>query len=357
MIDADNCMQTHVRKLVVENTRLYLGTTRDGTELYTIDGELNGMRGETTLKVSNTRVADVTEDGWLRTLATGHDTVTVSVPVTVTGGGTYTMSRNFRLRVITTNTRLGHFELVNDASTLQAGDSLMIVATKDDKSYAISANDAKMGGKDAFEVRIGENGTIDDDDVPDDATTITLKGTAGAWNLHTGNDTYFYTSAKKPDSSTFDFSSIMNMGNKDEEGTESGSEKGNSEKGSTGLPDMFGGSDSNKLRNDTIVGVLGDSTMVKIAIAAEGLATITFRGDSIMTSRLSSACSAARALKMNLAVASQPVVLVTSTSAPLKVWTSQCRPSRSIIPTPSRVSCLRSTASWRPKTKWSTTTT
>lgn len=283
VIDADNCMQTHVRKLVVENTRLYLGTTRDGTELYTIDGELNGMLGETTLKVSNTRVADVTEDGWLRTLATGHDTVTVSVPVTVTGGGTYTMSRNFRLRVITTNTRLGHFELVNDASTLQVGDSLMIVATKDDKSYAISANDAKMGGKDAFEVRIGENGTIDDDDVPDDATTITLKGTAGAWNLHTGNDTYFYTSAKKPDSSTFDFSSIMNMGNKEEEeGTESNSEKGNSEKGSTGLPDMFGGSDSNKLRNDTIVGVLGDSTMVKIAIAAEGLATITFRGDSIM---------------------------------------------------------------------------
>lgn len=51
------------------------------------------------------------------------------------------MSRNFRLRVITTNTRLGHFELVNDASTLQVGDSLMIVATKDDKSYAISAND------------------------------------------------------------------------------------------------------------------------------------------------------------------------------------------------------------------------
>ena len=282
VIDADNCMQTHVRKLVVQNTRLYLGTTRDGTELYTIDGELNGMRGETTLKVSNTRVADVTEDGWLRTLATGHDTVTVSVPVTVTGGGTYTMERNFRLRVITTNTRLGHFELVNDASTLQVGDSLMIVATKDDKSYAISATDAKMGGKDAFEVRIGENGTIDDDDVPDDATTITLKGTAGAWNLCTGNDTYFYTSAKKPDSSTFDFSSIMNMGNKDEEGTESGSEKGNSEKGSTGLPDMFGGSDSNKLRNDTIVGVLGDSTMVKIAIAAEGLATITFRGDSIM---------------------------------------------------------------------------
>lgn len=247
----------------------------EGTLTYWLSD--NGVMKDS-LKVSNTRVADVTEDGWLRTLATGHDTVTVSVPVTVTGGGTYTMSRNFRLRVITTNTRLGHFELVNDASTLQVGDSLMIVATKDDKSYAISANDAKMGGKDAFEVRIGENGTIDDDDVPDDATTITLKGTAGAWNLHTGNDTYFYTSAKKPDSSTFDFSSIMNMGNKEkEEGTES-----NSEKGSTGLPGIFGGSDSNKLRNDTIVGVLGDSTMVKIAIAAEGLVTITFRGDSIM---------------------------------------------------------------------------
>lgn len=110
----------------------------EGTLTYWLSD--NGVMKDS-LKVSNTRVADVTEDGWLRTLATGHDTVTVSVPVTVTGGGTYTMSRNFRLRVITTNTRLGHFELVNDASTLQVGDSLMIVATKDDKSYAISAND------------------------------------------------------------------------------------------------------------------------------------------------------------------------------------------------------------------------
>lgn len=110
----------------------------EGTLTYWLSD--NGVMKDS-LKVSNTRVADVTEDGWLRTLATGQDTVTVSVPVTVTGGGTYTMSRNFRLRVITTNTRLGHFELVNDASTLQVGDSLMIVATKDDKSYAISAND------------------------------------------------------------------------------------------------------------------------------------------------------------------------------------------------------------------------
>ena len=69
MIDADNCMQTHVCKLVVENMRLYLGTTRDGSELFTIEGELNGMRGEPTIKVSNTKVANVNEDGWRRRCA------------------------------------------------------------------------------------------------------------------------------------------------------------------------------------------------------------------------------------------------------------------------------------------------
>ena len=188
VIDADNCMQTLVRKLVVADTKLYLGTHRDGTELYSIEGDIPGKLGNPTITVKDTTVAKVNSDGWLVTEAVGKTKVTLDVPVTV-AEGTYTMSRSFSLKVTTTDAEEGHFVLVEDALTLQAGDSLLIVATIDDKSYVIATDDATMGGKKAVEVRIGENGTIDE--VPDDVTAVTLCGEAGKWNLSTSAISYF----------------------------------------------------------------------------------------------------------------------------------------------------------------------
>ena len=188
VIDADNCMQTLVRKLVVADTKLYLGTHRDGTELYSIEGDIPGKLGDPTITVKDTTVAKVNSDGWLVTEAVGKTKVTLDVPVTV-AEGTYTMSRSFSLKVTTTDAEEGHFVLVEDASTLQARDSLLIVATIDDKSYVIATDDATMGGKKAVEVRIGENGTIDE--VPDDVSAVTLRGEAGKWNLSTSAISYF----------------------------------------------------------------------------------------------------------------------------------------------------------------------
>ncbi len=278
IIDADNCMQTLVRKLVVADTKLYLGTHRDGTELYSIEGDIPGKLGDPTISVKDTTVAKVTSDGWLVTEGTGKTKVTLSVPVTV-AEGTYTMSRSFSLKVTTTDAEEGHFVLVEDASTLQARDSLLIVATMNDKSYVISSDDATMGGKKAVEVRIGENGTIDE--VPDDVSAVTLRGEAGKWNLSTSAISYFYTSAKKPGAKSF---SIPGMGEGTGTGTGTGTGEGTGEEGST-MPDfmsIFGGSDVNKLRHDTIPGTPGDSAQVKIAIDKDAFATITFRGDSIL---------------------------------------------------------------------------
>ena len=278
VIDADNCMQTLVRKLVVADTKLYLGTHRDGTELYSIEGDIPGKLGDPTIEVKDTTVARVNSDGWLVTEATGKTKVTLSVPVTV-AEGTYTMSRSFSLKVTTTDAEEGHFVLVEDASTLQAGDSLLIVATMKDKSYVISSEDGKMSGKEAVEVRIGDNGTIDE--VPDDVTAITLRGEAGKWNLSTSAISYFYTSAKKPGASSF---SIPGMGEGTGTGTGTGTGEGTGTGGGT-MPDftsLFGGGDTNKLRHDTIPGTPGDSAQVKIAIDKDAFATITFRGDSIL---------------------------------------------------------------------------
>lgn len=283
VIDADNCMQTLVRKLVVADTKLYLGTHRDGTELYSIEGAIPGKLGDPTIEVKDTTVARVNSDGWLVTEATGKTKVTLSVPVTV-AEGTYTMSRSFSLKVTTTDAEEGHFVLVEDASTLQAGDSLLIVATMKDKSYVISSEDGKMSGKEAVEVRIGDNGTIDE--VPDDVTAITLRGEAGKWNLSTSAISYFYTSAKKPGASSF---SIPGMGEGTGTGTGTGegtgTGTGTGSGGGTGgfdLESLFGGGDTNKLRHDTIPGTPGDSAQVKIAIDKDAFATITFRGDSIL---------------------------------------------------------------------------
>ena len=141
-----------------------------------------------------------------------------------------------------------------------------------------------MSGKEAVEVRIGDNGTIDE--VPDDVTAITLRGEAGKWNLSTSAISYFYTSAKKPGASSF---SIPGMGEGTGTGTGTGegtgTGTGTGSGGGTGgfdLESLFGGGDTNKLRHDTIPGTPGDSAQVKIAIDKDAFATITFRGDSIL---------------------------------------------------------------------------
>jgi hypothetical protein len=143
----------------------------------------------------------------------------------------------------------GYFSLVKDASTLKETDSLLIVATNGEKSYAISSTGALMGGMSGNEVTIEEDGTIKS--VPDGATPVKLKKVGQKWAINTTDKNYFYNSVNSGGS--FDISSLLNSGDP-----------------------------VNKLRHGEIAGEIGDSAQVSITIDAEGLATVTMRGDSIL---------------------------------------------------------------------------
>ena len=141
----------------------------------------------------------------------------------------------------------GSFVLVTDKSTLQENDSILIVATIDDKSYALSSTGAIMGGLSGKEVTIEEDGSIKA--VPDGATPIKLKAVGGSWALNTTDNKYIYTSNNAGDG--FDIMSFISS------------------------------EPTNKLRHGEIAAEIGDSAQVMIDIN-DGLATITLRGDSIM---------------------------------------------------------------------------
>ena len=143
----------------------------------------------------------------------------------------------------------GYFSLVKDVSTLKETDSLLIVATNGEKSYAISSTGALMGGMSGKEVTIEEDGTIKS--LPDGATPVKLKKVGEKWAINTTGKSYFYNSVNS--GGGFDLSSLFNSGDP-----------------------------VNKLRHGEIAGEIGDSAQVKITIDAEGLATVTMRGDSIL---------------------------------------------------------------------------
>ena len=263
-VDKGNYMYQQKPRILAPDCVLYLGKHQLMDNLCKVNDECEKTvyYGDQTCEFSNTTVAEMVA-GEVSARAEGTDTVTVTVPFydnnTTKTDETkvFTTVKKFIITVKSRDvapagTDAGYYELVTSttAPALAENDKLLIVGTASDKNYVMTSTDGLMGGKSASEVTFEDDGTIKT--VPDGALTITLKSVAGgkwALNTDTDNKKYLYTSSY---SSGFDISALL------------------------------GGDPKNALREGEIKAEIGDSAHVSIAISAEGVATITMRGDSLL---------------------------------------------------------------------------
>ena len=259
-IDKGNYMYQYTPRIIAPDVEIYNGTSHKISDLALVNDECESVKvpGEPTVENQDdaaNQVVTVTTAGKLNANAEGCDTLTVSCPFKADEADAepvFTTVRKFYVTVKSINVEPagqmpGHFALVTDETTLQENDSILIVATLDDKSYVLSSTGAIMGGLSGKEVSIEDDGSIKT--VPDGATPVKLKAVGASWALNTTDNKYIYTSNSAGDG--FDIMSLISE-------------------------------PSNKLRHGEIAGEIGDSAQVAITIDGEGLATIKLRGDSIM---------------------------------------------------------------------------
>ena len=257
-IDKGNYMYKYTPRIIAPDTEMYEGTEKKIKDLSVVNDacEVKKVPGEPSVELSNENLVYTKGAGKVYADKVGCDTVTVSCPFKNNESDVDTLFLTVKTYYVTVKSRsvepvgktAGYFELVTDASTLKENDSILIVAPNGEKNYALSSTGALMGGMSGKEVTIEEDGTIKS--VPDGASAVKLKAVNGKWALNTTDKNYFYNSSNA--GGGFDISSLI------------------------------GGDPVNKLRHGEISGEIGDSAQVAIAIDAEGLATITMRGDSIM---------------------------------------------------------------------------
>lgn len=175
-------------ELVDASISMNAATEKDITTLFTVTSD-----GAVTYKSNDEEVAKVSE-GKLVAVAPGETTITINVaeaddykaatvelPVTVT---VYADVAAFDPNA------KGGYVLVTDASTLQAGDNLILVSSNEDgKAYAMGAQNTNNRGQ--VEVTI-DGGIIAD---VNNAQEIVLEGTADAWYLNVGEDSYLYAAS------------------------------------------------------------------------------------------------------------------------------------------------------------------
>lgn len=175
-------------ELVDASISMNAATEKDITTLFTVTSD-----GAVTYKSNDEEVAKVSE-GKLVAVAPGETTITINVaeaddykaatvdlPVTVT---VYADVAAFDPNA------KGGYVLVTDASTLQAGDNLILVNSNEDGgAYAMGAQNTNNRGQ--VEVSIKE-GIITD---INEAQEIILEGVAGAWYLNVGEDSYLYAAS------------------------------------------------------------------------------------------------------------------------------------------------------------------
>ena len=169
----------------------------------------------------------------------GTVTVTVSAKVVVTADypnttdvneeKSYTMKCKYDIDVVTRDLEPlgknnGDYVLVTDPTTLKDGDVLLLVGDSNDKHYVMGNADARMGGKEAKEVTIGDGNKIKSTDVPDGALEVTLEKDGDYWRFiagKSGNDNlYLYISdPESSGSGGYDISSLTGSGAKIKTGT------------------------------------------------------------------------------------------------------------------------------------------
>jgi hypothetical protein len=227
-----NYLQEQVRNLITNDIILYYGQTKQTDDLFSITNMFGGTLvtnhnaqdntlPKTSLKPSDTDVAywvvnSENTDSLLTPKKSGIITVTVNAPVLLQSGDTIKMKRKFNLdvrdrQVLPAGTMVGNYELVTDASQLNDGDKLLIVATIDNKPKVLNrkvdasgSSDSSNpmasllgGGSNGSNITIGDDGKISE--VPDDAQILTLEEDGDKWLLQTGRTadyqmTYLYVS-------------------------------------------------------------------------------------------------------------------------------------------------------------------
>jgi len=256
-IDKGNYMSKCISRIFGSDADIYVGNEIKVNPVFcevNNECEWQMIPGEPTVSLSNDNLTLAA--GKLIGAKEGVDTVTVSCPFKKNEADAdpiFTTVKKFFVTVKSRNVEPvgktpGYFELVTDEKVLKDNDSILIVATTDDKSYALSPTSAIMGGMSGKEVAIEDDGTIKS--APDGAAIVKLKKVGDMWALNSDEKKYFYISSNAGDG--FDLSSLFNSGES-----------------------------AAKLRHGEIAGEIGDSAQVKIEIAAD-LATITMRGDSVI---------------------------------------------------------------------------
>lgn len=258
-IDKGNYLHKYTPRIIAPDTEVIVGSSTRLKEMVRVNEEceVKKYEGEAGFKLSNDNASIPDETAKLNANKVGCDTITVSCPFKNNKNDKDTLFLTVKKFYVTVKSRsvepvgktAGFFSLVKDASTLKETDSLLIVAEYGEKSYAISSTGALMGGMSGKEVTVEEDGTIKS--VPDGATPVKLKKVGEKWAINTTGKSYFYNSVNS--GGGFDLSSLFSSGDP-----------------------------VNKLRHGEIAGEIGDSAHVSIAIDAEGLATVTMRGDSIL---------------------------------------------------------------------------
>ena len=214
-------------ELIVEDDfSMEITTTKSVDDLYATDSD-----GEVTFSSSDESVAKI-EGGLLKALSKGEATITVSVAATddyKAASESFVVTVTVKPAVAPEGEDVGSgYFLVTDASTLAAGDKVLIVGKKADGSeyYVMTTQESNYRKKENVTVTNNAITTL-----PTRTQVVTLEGTTDAWYFNVGDDAYLYAPG-------------------------------------TG----------NHLKTNTKETV-GDTGKAEIEMDAEGAATVTFQGD------------------------------------------------------------------------------
>ena len=188
---AGNYLTSKIRKVdsglaaVEDEIQMEVTTERDATSLFTVTSD-----GAISYESSDATIAKV-EGGKLKALKPGTATITISVAQTATYA-----SGNVAIEVTVTTkpavkpagpADLSSYSLVTDASTLVAGDKIVLVNEKNGKVMA----GQNTNNRAEDDVTISEHSIAS---LPSSAAVITLEGSSAGWNLKT-EDGYLYAAS------------------------------------------------------------------------------------------------------------------------------------------------------------------
>ena len=177
---------TPVLSFAQETVTAYLGTNQNGPAL------TNPGDGTPTYTISDPEIATIQSNGYIQPKATGTATVTVTTSETdawneATASYTLIVEAPFHIDAE------GDYEWVKDASTLAAGDELVIVYQSSSTVATVMGNQDTNNNNFKYVAVNYADGITDKSviTIPQakaaQATPIVLEGSAGAWYFHTNN--------------------------------------------------------------------------------------------------------------------------------------------------------------------------